>query len=79
MGGGVDSQLKKKDEPVLFLSADIRLNESIARTVKPGKDDKVTSQNLRVAYQSFSSWWCGWKQATGIKFYRVCFKLASFS
>lgn len=63
----VDDQ--QKDQPVIFMSADMKPNESIACTVGLGSNDKTTFQNLQVAHRKLPSW--GWKRATGIKFYRV--------
>lgn len=67
---------KESDGPILFISAEIKSNESLACAVDLGDDDKVTFQNARAAYGSLPSW--GWKRATGIRFYRVMNPLHSY-
>lgn len=66
---------QRRDQSILFISADINSNESVACTVDLGKHDKTTFQNLRAALRSLPSW--GWKRATGIKFYRVLILVVS--
>ena len=68
-----------QENPVLFLSVYIGLNESIARTIVPGTTDKATFQCLYETYRSISSRWPSLKRATGIKFFRVRSKLVFFS
>jgi hypothetical protein len=60
---------QQQTQPIVFLSADIASNESAACAVNLGPLDRFTFRNLRDAYKSLPSW--KWKQATGIKFYRV--------
>lgn len=70
--GVVDGQIDSASEAWLYLSVDIGPNQSRARAVKLGKNDQMTFHNLRATYRSFTPKWCWWKQATKIKFYRVC-------
>ena len=60
---------ERRGQPILFLSIDVGLSESVAHAVNLGENDKKTFQNLQDAYRGFPSW--TWKRATGIKFYRV--------
>ena len=60
-----------QESPVLFLSVNTGLNESIARTIVPGTTDKATFRCLYDAYRSIPSRWPRFKRATGINFFRV--------
>ena len=71
-----DTANQQSKESIVFMSADMRPNESIACTVDLGANDKTTFQNLQSAHRKFPSW--GWKRATGIRFYRVNSRLTSF-
>lgn len=66
------SDVDDQKRPVLFISINTGLNESIVRTVVPGTTDKATFQCRYNAYQSIPSRWPRLKRATGIKFFRVC-------
>ena len=66
-----------KDQPILFLTVDVKSNNSVACAVSLGKDDHTTFQNLRSAYRCLPGW--GLKRATGIKFYRVIHLAPVFS
>jgi hypothetical protein len=80
--GGVRNDVYDDDgqeNPVLFLSVNTGLNESIARTITLGINDKATFQCLRETYQSITSGWCRLKRVTGIKFYRVRSKIIPLS
>ncbi|SPJ79161.1 uncharacterized protein FTOL_07552 [Fusarium torulosum] len=59
---------KQKAGPILFLSGDIALNESVAITVNVGSDDKTTMQSLQSASQRLPSW--RWRRAIGLKFFK---------
>jgi len=61
------------NNPVLFLSANLKRNQAVARTIKLGADDKTTFQALRKEYQNLCARWFRVKHVTGIKFYRVRF------
>ncbi|KAM5363807.1 hypothetical protein ACJZ2D_011841 [Fusarium nematophilum] len=63
-----DSQNSSKSQPILFISADIRSNESVAGTLALGENDEITFRNLRTAFRDLPSQ--RWKRATGMKFYR---------
>jgi len=68
-----------QDNSVLFLSVNVGSDESVARPIPLGPNDKKTFQCLRGGYKSMSSRWFRSKQATGIKFYRVRSKRSPFS
>lgn len=70
-----DRASQQSEESIVFMSADMRPNESIACAVDLGANDKTTFQNLQLAHRKFPSW--GWKRATGIRFYRVKCPLTS--
>lgn len=69
--GSVQTNNEEEGKPVLFLSVHTALNESIARAITAGMNDKDTFQCLCEAYQSISCGWWRLKRVTGIKFYRV--------
>lgn len=60
-----------RNDPVLFLSVNVNSNQTIARAVRPGKDDKTTFKELQKEYRKLCSRWFRVKHITGIRFYRV--------
>jgi hypothetical protein len=50
-----DSQHPSKSQPVLFVSADVTPNESVASTVTLGETGEVTFRNLRNAFHALPS------------------------
>lgn len=67
----VNGEKLLRNKPSLLLSIDVSLNDSRAKCVVCGQNDKETLYNLRKVYHELSkaSWWQ--KRPIGIKFYRV--------
>lgn len=66
-----EGRIESSSPAWLYLSVDIGPNQSRARAVELGENDKMTFENIYTTYRSFTPKWCWWKQAAKIRFYRV--------